>query len=255
MIVNLIPMAGSGKRFEEKGYKVPKPLIDISGKPMIIQAISLMPKADKWIFICKNELVNKYHVDKTLRETLGDTKIEIVPIDYNTQGQICTCLLAEKFIKPEEPLFIGACDYGAIWDKKEYQKLLNEEDSDVICWSFTKHKGLVEKPNAWGWLKVSNDKKIMTGVSVKKPVSINMFNDFAIVGSFYFKKGKIFLETAKEIIKNNERVNNEFYVDSCMGKAVELGYKVKNFVVDEFICWGSPEDVEEYKLNKKKLPK
>ena len=31
----LIPMAGSGIRFENAGFKKPKPLIDVDGKPMI----------------------------------------------------------------------------------------------------------------------------------------------------------------------------------------------------------------------------
>ena len=33
--VNLIPMAGEGKRFVDKGITTPKPLIEISGKPFI----------------------------------------------------------------------------------------------------------------------------------------------------------------------------------------------------------------------------
>ena len=32
----LIPMAGAGSRFQEQGYKLPKPLIDVCGKPMIV---------------------------------------------------------------------------------------------------------------------------------------------------------------------------------------------------------------------------
>ena len=31
----VIPMAGEGSRFQDEGYQVPKPLIDIGGRPMI----------------------------------------------------------------------------------------------------------------------------------------------------------------------------------------------------------------------------
>ncbi len=34
----LIPLAGAGSRFAKVGYKDPKPLIEVSGKPMILQA-------------------------------------------------------------------------------------------------------------------------------------------------------------------------------------------------------------------------
>tara|TARA_Y100000310_G_scaffold175397_1_gene175448 strand:- start:154 stop:297 length:144 start_codon:yes stop_codon:yes gene_type:complete len=35
----LIPMAGAGSRFQEQGYDLPKPLIDVCGKPMIERVI------------------------------------------------------------------------------------------------------------------------------------------------------------------------------------------------------------------------
>lgn len=35
MLNIVIPMAGRGSRFANAGYKMPKPLIDVNGKPMI----------------------------------------------------------------------------------------------------------------------------------------------------------------------------------------------------------------------------
>ena len=35
----IMPMAGNGSRFSEQGYTVPKPLIEVDGKPMFVQAI------------------------------------------------------------------------------------------------------------------------------------------------------------------------------------------------------------------------
>jgi len=41
--ITLIPLAGRGSRFAKEGYEDPKPLIDVSGKPMIIQAAASLP--------------------------------------------------------------------------------------------------------------------------------------------------------------------------------------------------------------------
>ena len=41
--IALIPLAGRGNRFTKVGYKNPKPLIEVSGKPMIIQAANSLP--------------------------------------------------------------------------------------------------------------------------------------------------------------------------------------------------------------------
>ena len=37
--INLIPMAGEGKRFLDERYIMPKPLIEINGIPMILKAL------------------------------------------------------------------------------------------------------------------------------------------------------------------------------------------------------------------------
>src|SRR5665213_1163470 len=37
---SLIPMAGRGQRFVDEGYKEFKPLIPVSGKPMVVQSVN-----------------------------------------------------------------------------------------------------------------------------------------------------------------------------------------------------------------------
>ena len=45
----LIPMAGAGSRFKENGYKLPKPLIDVNGKPMIQHVVENINIKGKYI--------------------------------------------------------------------------------------------------------------------------------------------------------------------------------------------------------------
>ena len=64
--VNIMPMAGEGLRFTNAGYKKPKPLIDINGKPMFIRSAQCMPDADLWIFICQKKHSIKYNFREIL---------------------------------------------------------------------------------------------------------------------------------------------------------------------------------------------
>ena len=64
----LIPMAGLGSRFQKVGYKDPKPLIPINGKPMIEQVIDSLNLDGQWIFVVQQEHIDKYHIDKRLKE-------------------------------------------------------------------------------------------------------------------------------------------------------------------------------------------
>ena len=48
----VIPMSGFGKRFRRAGYSVPKPLIEVDGKPIIQYVIEMFPGEENFIFIC-----------------------------------------------------------------------------------------------------------------------------------------------------------------------------------------------------------
>ncbi len=97
----------------------------------------------------------------------------------------------------------------------------------------------------YGWLNVDHN-DFVTSASIKKPISTTPEKDHAIVGTFYFKKMKYFLDAVKSLYVNNNRVNNEFYVDSCAEELIKLGKKVKVFEVDHYICWGTPDDFRTY---------
>ena len=56
----LIPMAGAGSRFEQMGYTFPKPLIDVTGKPMIQMFTENLNIEAKYIYIVQKEQYEKY---------------------------------------------------------------------------------------------------------------------------------------------------------------------------------------------------
>ena len=242
--IKLIPMAGKGQRYVDAGYNKPKPLIEISGKPMFVQASNALPQCSKNIFVCLDSHIKDFALDNIVDKHFDNVKI--INIDETTLGQACTCEVGLKNLSEEElnlPLFIGACDNSMLYD---YEKLDKEiSNCDILAFSFRNNPASKKKPTAYGWLKL-DERKFVTDVSVKIPISDNPQNDHAIVGAFYFKTCKIFLECLNYLYKNDIRVNNEFYVDSCVLAGVKLGYKVKPFEVDRYICWGTPDDYETF---------
>lgn len=234
-------MAGEGKRFKEGGYNIPKPLIPVSGKPMIIKAADSLPKSDKWIFICRKEHIADFKIDQVLNDYASSVKV--LSVDKLTEGQASTCLLAKDLINNEKELTIGACDNGMIWDRAKFEKLKNE--ADCLIWTFRNNTAVKKKPEAYGWV-VTDDEGNALKTSVKIPISDNPMKDHAIIGTFWFKRGNIFVDAAESMIKNNDRINNEFYVDQCINYVIKAGYKVKVFEVEKYICWGTPEDLEKF---------
>ena len=52
----LIPMAGLGSRFLTKGFNIPKPLIDVNGKPMIQVVVDNLNFNANHIFITQKSI-------------------------------------------------------------------------------------------------------------------------------------------------------------------------------------------------------
>ena len=240
-MINIVLMAGKGQRFAEAGYKQSKPLIPVSGKPMILRAVESMPKADKWVFVVREDHMAETEVIETLKKAGNDVTILV---DNNPTGQLNSCLVAKDYFNTDEPMFVGACDFGMVYDEAKFLELIHSAKADLISFSFTKQPNLPRNPQAWGWLKQDEQMNIH-GVSVKIPLSETPFEDFAITGSFAFKSGKYFLSLAEELIKRDIKVKGEYYIDSMIQLACELGHKVLSFPV-KYIGWGVPADYEEY---------
>jgi hypothetical protein len=49
------------------------------------------------------------------------------------------------------------------------------------------------------------------------------------------------------LIKKNERINKEFYLDSVANLCISSGLKVKVNLVKKYIGWGTPKDFMDYK--------
>jgi len=241
--INLIPLAGRGSRFLQEGYTQPKPLIPINGKPMIVQAANYLPKSKYHTFVCLGEHLDNFPLEEEIK--LAFPNALIIRVDQVTEGQACTCQLGLNDADLDAPLLIGACDNGMLWDSDQYYELISDPSVDAIVWSFRHHPSSERNPHMYGWLEVDEQNNVKR-VSVKKQISDDPYNDFAIVGTFYFRKVKFYLEGYHAMIKKNIRVNNEFYVDSLINELIEQGRSVKNFEVQHYVGWGTPNDLRTY---------
>lgn len=241
--ITLIPLAGHGSRFSKAGYKKPKPLIEVSGKPMIIQAANSLPNSEKYIFVTLQEHLDSYPLEATLKSEYPLAKI--MSIDKVTEGQAITCSLGLKDVDNTASLLIAATDNGMIYNKEKYQNLIDDEMVDAVIFTFRHHVSSKNNPQMYGWVEIDGEDNA-TGVSVKVPISDNPYNDNAIVGTFWFKEVEYFNKALKNLLKKNIKVNGEYYVDSLVGELIKLGSNVKVFEVDDYICWGTPNDYETF---------
>ena len=170
---------------------------------------------------------------------------EVIAITEVTKGQAITCSLGLKDSDVNASLLIAATDNGMIYDKKKYQKLIEDENVDAIVFTFRHHVSSKNNPHMYGWVK-TDDNHNAKGVSVKSPISDNPYDDHAIVGTFYFKKIAYFNQALQSLLDKDIKVNGEYYVDSLIGEVIELGLNVKVFEIEDYIGWGTPDDYKTF---------
>ena len=228
----LIPMAGRGSRFADKGYVFPKPLVEIKGKPMIQLVIENLNIDANYIFIVQKEHVEKYNI-KQMLEILkpGCTVIEL---DEVTEGAAVTTLLAKEFIDNDSPLLLANSDQYIEWDSSEvmYNFLNSDIDGGILTFDSTHPK--------WSYAKV-DESNFVTEVAEKNPISNN-----ATVGIYFWKKGSDYVKYAEEMIQKDIRVNGEFYVCPVFNEAINDAKKIKIKNIDEMWGIGTPEDLDNF---------
>ena len=233
----LIPMAGAGSRFSQAGYTFPKPLIEVHGKPMIQVVVENLNIEANYIFIVQKDHYEKYNLKYLLNLIAPNCKI--VQVEGITEGAACTTLLAKEFIDNDAPLVMANSDQFVEWNSNECMYAFNADaiDGGILTFKATHPK--------WSYAKIGDD-GFVSEVAEKKPISDN-----ATVGVYFWKKGSDYVKYAEQMIANNSRTNNEFYVCPVFNEAIADGKKVRVKQIEKMWGIGTPEDLNYFLENRK----
>jgi dTDP-glucose pyrophosphorylase len=224
-------MAGSGSRFFNAGYKDPKPLIDVDGKPMIQRVVENIGIPGKYIFIVQAEHYEKYSLELALTKLVPGCKI--IQVDGVTDGAARTALLAKKYIDNFKPLIIANSDQLLDWDSSKFMSQLLEIGCDGNMALFFANE------DKWSYAKIQNNRIIE--VAEKVVISNN-----ASTGIYGWARGSDYVKYAEQMIDKNIRVNNEFYICPVYNEAIQDNKRILSIFVDTMHGLGTPEDLEIY---------
>jgi len=237
----LMPMAGAGSRFANEGYLTPKPLIEVSGEPMVLQAARDLPLMASEVFILRSDVDGFDVISAELAKNYPGATL--IPLSQLTEGQACTALLGAEDCDPELPVVIGACDAGLLYSDLDFQKFWNDGTVDLIVWGVRHYPSAARRPQSYGWLSLDGDQVV--SVSVKKPLA-HPESDPVIVGSFAFRRAGDLRRCVDRLIARNGRVNGEFYLDSCLEDAVALGLNCRMLECSHYLSWGTPQELKTF---------
>jgi len=230
-------MAGEGSRFVKAGYDIPKPFIDVHGKPMIIRVLENLFYPDaRYILIARKE-----HMEKESELVVSIEKeynAKFISIEKLTEGTACTVLHARRIINNDEPLLVANSDQivdisiedfiGDCFERKLNGSILTFVDP--------------HKDTKWSFARIDKN-KLVTEVQEKVPIS-----NYATVGIYLFARGRDYVDSAIDMIIGNDRINNEFYTCPTYNYAIKNGKKIGIFNIkfEEMHGLGTPEDLDFY---------
>ena len=235
MINIVIPMAGAGSRFVQAGYSKPKPFIDVCGKMMIERVLdNLKMNECRFIIIARTEhLISEKDAVAKLKEQYN---CRILSINKLTEGAACTILLSAWETNNDDPLLLANSDQIVEADLNLYINDCDVRNLDGSILTF-----YADHPK-WSYAKV-DENGYLVELREKQVISKH-----ATVGLYYYRRGRDFVNSAIEMIANNDRVNNEFYTAPAYNYSLGAGLKIGIYEIKEAEMFGlgTPEDLDVY---------
>jgi NDP-sugar pyrophosphorylase family protein len=235
MIRIVVPMGGEGRQFAERGYTFPKPLVEITGQPLIELVVrNLTPgEPHQFVFICRHEHVQSYALGDVLRLIAPDCRI--VTMARPTAGALCSVLLGIEHLQHDDELLVANADQVVDVSVDAFLGAARAAQWDG---------GLMTFPNThprWSYARTEGDEVV--AVAEKQPISRH-----ATAGIYYFRRGSDFVQAAERMLCKNAAVGGEFYVAPVYNEFILMGRRVGHFPIEaaEMHGLGTPEEVERF---------
>ena len=228
-----MPMGGKGSRFFNDGFIIPKPLIELQGRPFFFWAVQSVAKfidlADITCVVLK-EHVEQFAIDKKIKTFYPEVKIVAIP--RVTEGAVLTCLAGLEGLNDGEPLLFNDCDH--MFTCESFYAFCRKKDFSrpaAALLTFEAHEP------KYSYLEYDDEGRVIRTVE-KKAVSSH-----AICGAYYFKDKKTFADAAALYLKNCSY--SEFYLSGVYNVLAQKGAEIRGFETDLHISFGTPEEYSE----------
>ena len=227
-----MPMGGGGTRFDNHGFTVPKPLIELHGKPFFYwaaQSVAKFVELESIRFVVLAEHIEKYSIDKEILKFYPNARINIIP--KVLQGAVLTCMEGVKDLGENQPVLFNDCDHLFLCESfyrfcKEEQ--FDEADGGLLTFSSNEDR----------YSYVSYDESGRVNGTVEKKV----ISRDAICGAYYFKDKQTFYDAVDTYLHNC--AYQEFFVSGVYNILADQGKKIQIFGVDKHISFGTPEEYD-----------
>ncbi len=223
----IMPMAGEGSRFINEGWATPKPLIPLRGKLLFqraIESISIVGAPMKYSFIVRQEHIDKYAIDKKIKELLPNANI--FSVLKTTRGAVETCLIARDAIDKNDKAYIA-----------EITEILSKPIENV-------NGGMLVSFDAneprYSFAEIDKNNVVI------RTAEKEVISNHALCGAYFFSKAESFLYAADLLLNESNFNKPEFYVSLLYNYLLKRGEIIKLAKMEEYYSYGTPEELKKY---------
>lgn len=238
----IIPMAGTGNRFVEKGYLDPKPLIKVNNKRIIEYILELFTKEDEIIFICNENHLKETNMKEVLESLRPDGKIVSIP--QHKYGPVYTIKPYFNLIKDDEEVLICYCDNPFIWNRENFISYINKNKYDGCILTHTGMHPHTLNSTKMAFLQIKDN--IVTEIKEKECYTNNPLNEHASTGAYYFNKGYYIKKYFNQLMEMDLNYSGEYYVTLVYNLLIKDSLKIGFYDTKYVTVFGTPEEVESF---------
>ena len=239
----VIPMSGMGTRFIAAGYGLPKPLIEVAGKPIIQHVLEMYPNWQNILFIVNSEHFNnkKLNLEKKLLQLAPASKTHVVA--PHKLGPTHAVLEARDSLINDGPIVINYCDFAGIFDLEEYERKIFHYDSVLLTYTGF-HPHMLRSTKFAYLKKIDNE---FVDIQEKQSYTDSPMEEEASAGAYSFRNRQLLLDSIATQIKNGFILNDELYTSLTVKALIQNGGSIASTLMSKFFQWGTPDDLEEFK--------
>lgn len=229
-VAMVMPMAGRGSRFAREGIMVPKPLVELAGKPFFWWATESVRRAApvrEMVFVVLEEHVRDFAIDRRVHEYYPDARIVAIP--QVTSGAAETAKIGVEALRTPGPVAVNDSDHAfACPDLAPTVDALGRTlDAALLCFAS-------DNP-AYSYVRL--DEAGGVAGTIEKQVA----SPYAIAGCYMFADPAQFLVFYEEY--QADCPYDELFVSGLYNLLAGRGGRIGKMIAARHVSFGTPEEL------------
>jgi len=229
----IMPMAGRGSRFSKEGFELPKPLIELEGKPFFwwaTESVSRSCRIADLVFVVLQEHVDRLGIDLQVKELYPDATIVVTP--EVTPGAAATAALGIEALTSDHPIAVNDSDHAfALRDPAALLAALRSGTDGALV-------GFRSDKPAYSYVELEQG----TDMKVRRTVEKEVVSPFAIAGCYFFANKVTFEKVYQDYASTC--AYNELFMSGLFNGMIERDLNVMYQELTSHVSFGTPEELE-----------